>query len=119
MRPPGSMLTSGDLVELDLGLPEGHEAGFRHPAVVVTAQRVLDENPSVVHIVPLTTTIRHFHSEIVLEPDDSNGLERASAAQCQHVRAVSRQRALTTRGNVGPLVLRQLRETIAVILDLP
>jgi mRNA interferase MazF len=109
MRPPGSTLTSGDVVELDLGVPEGHEAGFRHPAVVVSAQRVLDENPSVVHVVPLTTTIRPFHSEIVLEPDDTNGLDRASAAQCQHMRAVSRQRALETRGNVGPAVLRQLR----------
>jgi mRNA interferase MazF len=113
------MLTSGDVVELDLGRREGHEAGVRHPAVVVTAQRVLDENPSVVHVIPLTTTIRGFHSEIVLEPDDSNGLDRMSAAQCQHVRAVSRQRVVTTRGNVGPVVLRQLRETIAVILDLP
>jgi mRNA interferase MazF len=113
------MLSSGDVVELDLGAPEGHEAGFRHPAVVVTAQRVLDENPSVVHVVPLTTTIRQFHSEIVLEPDEGNGLDRVSAAQCQHVRAVSRERMLTVRGNVGTGLLRQLRETIAVILDLP
>ncbi len=31
------MPTSGDVVDLDLGAPEGREAGFRHPAVVVTA----------------------------------------------------------------------------------
>ena len=36
------MLTSGDVVDLDLGTPVGREAGFRHPAVVVTAQRILD-----------------------------------------------------------------------------
>lgn len=39
------MLTSGDVVELDLGAPEGREAGFRHPAIVVTAQGVLDADP--------------------------------------------------------------------------
>ena len=113
------MPTSGDVVDLDLGVPEGHEAGFRHPAVLVTAQRILDADPSVVHVVPLTTTVRRFHSEIVIEPDDVTGLDELSAAQCQHVRAISRQRILAVRGNVGAVTLRQLRETIAVILDLP
>ena len=104
---------------LDLGLPEGREAGFEHPAVLVTAQRVLDAQPSVVHVVPLTSTIRGFHSEVVIEPDPANGLDGASAAQCQHLRAVSPARMTTSRGNVGPAVLAQIRETIAVLLDLP
>jgi mRNA-degrading endonuclease toxin of MazEF toxin-antitoxin module len=52
------MQSSGDVVELDLGRPEGREAGSLHPAVVITAQR-------------------------------------------------------------GPLALSQIRETIAVIIDLP
>lgn len=113
------MPTSGDVVDLELGLPEGREAGFRHPAVVVTAQRILDAGPSVVQVVPLTTTVRRFHSELVLEPDETNGLDRVSAAQCQHLRAVSPRRIRTVRGNVGPTALAQLRETIAMILDLP
>ena len=113
------MPTSGDVVDLDLGVPEGREAGFRHPAILVTAQRILDAEPSVVHVIPLTTTVRTFHSEIVIEPDDLNGLERESAAQCQHLRAISPRRILATRGNIGAVTLRQLRETIAVILDLP
>ncbi len=113
------MPTSGDVVDLELGMPEGREAGFRHPAVLVTAQRVLDAAPSVVHVVPLTSTIRSFHSEILVEPDGANGLDAPSAAQCQHLRAVSPGRIAGTRGNVGVTVLSQLRETIAVILDLP
>jgi len=113
------MPTSGDVVDLDLGAPEGHEAGFRHPAVLVTAQRILNAGPSVVHVIPLTTTIRRFHSEVVIEPDRTNGLAAPSAAQCQHLRAVSTSRIVTTRGNVGPAALVQVREAIAAILDLP
>lgn len=113
------MPTSGDVVDLDLGLPEGREAGFLHPAVLVTAQRVLDASPSVVHVVPLTSTIRRFATEIVIEPDAANGLEETSAAQCQHLRGVSPSRIAATRGNVGPTVVAQLREMIAVLLDLP
>lgn len=113
------MLSSGDVVTLDLGRPEGREAGFLHPAVIVTAQRILDASPSVIQVVPLTSTVRGFHSEVVLEPDSSNQLDRPSAAQCQHVRAVSPARVGERVGNVGPLALTQIRETIAVILDKP
>jgi mRNA interferase MazF len=112
------MPTSGDVVDLDLGVPEGREAGFQHPAVLVTAQRILDAHPSVVHVVPLTTTVRRFHSEIVIEPDDANGLGEVSAAQCQHIRAVSPERIVNIRGNIGVALLAQLRETVGLILDL-
>jgi len=112
------MLASGDVIELDLGHPAGREAGFHHPAVVVTAQRILNASPTVLQVVPLTSTVRQFHSEIVIDPDTDNGLTVASAAQCQHLRAVSPQRIAATRGNVGPLALAQIRETIAVIIDI-
>ena len=113
------MPISGDVVDLDLGAPEGREAGFRHPAVVVTAQRILAASPSVIHVVPLTSTVRRFHSEIVLAPDELNGLDVESAAQCQHVRSVSPRRVLRVRGNIGAEALAQIRETIAVLLDIP
>lgn len=113
------MQISGDVVDLELGTPEGREAGFRHPAVLVTAQRILDAEPSVVHVVSITTTLRGFHSEIVLEPDAGNGLDERSAVQCQHLRAVSPRRVSGVRGNVGTVALAQIRDVIAVILDLP
>ena len=113
------MLSSGDLVELDLGIPVGREAGFGHPAVVVTAQAILDAEPAVIQVVPLTTAIRPFRSEVRVDPDPTNGLDAPSAAQCQHVRAVSARRVNVVRGNVGPLVLHQVREALALIFDLP
>lgn len=113
------MPNSGDVVDLDLGSPRGREAGFVHPAIVLTAQRILEASPSVVHVVPLSSTMRPFHSEVAIEADRRNGLDHQSAAQCQHLRAVSPNRISRVRGSVGPAVLAQLRETIAVLLDLP
>jgi mRNA interferase MazF len=86
---------------------------------VVTAQRILEASPSIVQVVPLTTTVRGFGSEILVEPDGSNGLDRATAAQCQHVRAVSVGRIDRVLGNVGGVVLAQIRETLGLILDIP
>ncbi|MCY4134972.1 MAG: type II toxin-antitoxin system PemK/MazF family toxin [bacterium] len=113
------MLTSGDVVELDLGLPFGREAGFRHPAIVVTAQRVLDAGPSVIQVVPLTSQLRGFTSEVELDADPENGLDRTSVAQCQHIRAVAAGRIEGARGNVGGAALTQIREVLGLILDIP
>lgn len=113
------MLTSGDVVDLDLGLPSGREAGFRHPAVVVTAQRILNASPTVVHVVPLTSRRRGFASEVPIDSDPVNGLSRPSSAQCQHLRAVATGRIESVRGNVGAVALVTLRELIGLILDIP
>lgn len=45
------MLTSGDVVALDLAISSGREAGFGRPAVVVTAQHLLDGTPNVVRMI--------------------------------------------------------------------
>lgn len=99
-------------------MPAGSEAGLVHPAVVVTAQRTLVGAPAVIQVVPLTSSLRDYESEVIVSPDASNGLDTTSAAQCQHIRAVATQRVRDRRGNVGPVVLAQLRETLAVLLDL-
>lgn len=112
------MLTSGDVVFLDLGIPEGSEAGMQRPAVVVTASRVLRARPTVVQVVPLTRTLRGYESEVLVEPDEADGLDAPSAAQCQHIRAVATTRIRAQGGNVGPVTLGQIRDTLAVLLDM-
>ena len=111
------MPTPGDVVDLDLGAPAGSEAGLRRPAVVITAERVLHGGPNVIQVVPLTRTIRDSGSEIVIEPDEHNGLSAVSAAQCQHIRSVATTRVGAQIGNVGPDVLRQIRVTVTIIID--
>ena len=113
------MLTSGDVVDLDLGITQGSEAGFRHPAVVVTAQAALDFDPLVVLVVPVTSTIRDESTEVAIEAEPLNGLDHRSSAQCQHIRGVARSRISEVRGNVGPFVLAQVRDRLADLLDLP
>ena len=112
------MLTSGDVVELDLGSPRGREAGLRRPVVVVTAQEILDESANVVQVVPLTSTIRPFGSEVQIHADEDNGLEADSAAQCQHIRSVSVDRVEAVRGNVGLAALSEIREVLGLMLDI-
>lgn len=112
------MPTSGDIVLLDFGVPQGREAGFPRPAVVVTANDVLVEGPTIVQVVPLTSTVRRYQAEVVIEPDSSNCLDGTSAAQCQHIRSVSPSRLGEPVGTLSLVHLRQIRETLALLLDL-
>jgi mRNA interferase MazF len=112
------VLTPGDVVELDLGTPAGSEAGLRRPAIVVTAARVLRGGPNVVLVVPVTRTISTSSTEVVIDPDEDNRLAARSSAQCQHLRSVATTRIHERTGNVGPVVLGEVRETLALLLDL-
>ncbi|CAB4913247.1 MAG: type II toxin-antitoxin system PemK/MazF family toxin [Actinobacteria bacterium] len=111
------MLISGDVVDVDLGVLLGSEAGFPRPVVVVTAQLILDQQPTVIQVVPLTSTIRNFRTEVTIEPQQS-GLTQLSAAQCQHLRSISTARIGQPRGNVGTANLRSVREILALLMDL-
>ncbi|WP_253354793.1 type II toxin-antitoxin system PemK/MazF family toxin [Terracoccus luteus] len=99
-------------------MPTGSEAGPRRPAVVVTARRVLGGRPNVVHVIPLTRTIRQSSTEVVIHPNGGNGLAAPSSAQCQHIRSVATTRVHGCTGNVGPVVLGELREVLALLMDL-
>ncbi|MFZ0013829.1 MAG: type II toxin-antitoxin system PemK/MazF family toxin [Acidimicrobiia bacterium] len=90
---------------------------LRRPVVVVTAQEILDESANVVQVVPLTTTVRPFGSEVEIHADETNGLEADSAAQCQHIRSVSVARVESVRGN-GAATLSELRGVLGLILDI-
>ncbi len=113
------MPNSGDVVDLDLGRPKGREAGYLHPAVVVTAQRILDAGPTVIQVVPLTSTLRRFHSEIIIEPDSENGLNERPLRNVSTCGPFLQSESPPRGGASGRHVLSQIRETIAVLLDLP
>ncbi len=112
------MPTSGVVIKLDLGTPIGSEEGMVRPAVVITAARLLAAGPTVIQIVPLTRTLRGYASEVTVSADASNGLDADSAAQCQHVRWVATARIRETLGNVGSFSMAQIRDVLAVLLDL-
>lgn len=111
------MLMPGEVVELDFGSPMGSEAGLRRPAVVVTAEQILRGQPNVIQVVPLTSTVRASGAEITVSPDSLNGLDVVSVAQCQHIRSVATSRVVSQLGNVGVVVLRQVRAVVATIID--
>lgn len=100
----------GDLVDVDLSIPIGSEAGLRRPCVVVTGRRLLELKVGVATVVPCSTTQRGWAAEVMT---DGFGV-----AQCWLISTPSLLRFGETRGNVGPVALRQIREIVGDLLDI-
>jgi mRNA interferase MazF len=107
----------GDIVAVDFGVPAGSEPGFVRPAIVVTAELVLEGHPRTIHVVPVTSnTRRSLPTEI---PIEAAGLDRPSAAQCHLCTVISIERIIDhDQGNIGAAVLEQIRSTLADLLDI-
>ncbi len=102
-------MRSGDVYQVDFGFPLGSEAGFQRPAVVVTDDDVLDSITETLQVVPFTSTVRDWPTDVSSEWGE---------AQVHLVTAISR-RALGERlGMVGTIKLRALREVLFDLLGM-
>jgi len=113
---PG-LIWRGEVYDVDLGRPVGHEPGFVRPAVVVSVD-ILNNGPGgLVVVVPVTSTAYGLRSHIELEPS-SSGLDHTSYARCDQLRVVSTVHLASRRGMIGPDQLRSIDQALRFVLDL-
>jgi mRNA interferase MazF len=116
-EPAALSMRAGDVVWIDFGIPVGSEPGYKRPAVVVSADLVLDQRPRTVHAVPLTTNVvRNMPTDVAVA---TVGLDRPSVAQTHLCAVVSVDRIDSEPvGNIGAAALAQVRSILADLLDL-
>jgi mRNA interferase MazF len=104
-------MRSGDVVRVDFGVPARGQPGFVRPAIVVTADEVLEFRQRAIAVVPCTTTRRGWLTEVEVGA--------FGVAQAHLPTTVSIDRVVEATGtNVGPVALRQIRELIGDLLGL-
>ena len=102
-------MRSGDVIRCDFGTPATGEPGYLRPAILVTADDVLEFRQNAVLVVPCTTTERGWVTEVAV---DTYGV-----AQSHLPTTISTKRIIEHTGdNVGPIALSQIRELIALII---
>ncbi|HSH61177.1 MAG TPA: type II toxin-antitoxin system PemK/MazF family toxin [Acidimicrobiales bacterium] len=111
-------MLAGDVVEVDFGVPAGSEPGFVRPAIVVTADLILQARPRTIHVVPVTSnTSRALPTEILVS---ATGLGQRSSAQCHLCTVVSTERVVADDGgSIGAASLAQVRSLVGDLLDIP
>jgi mRNA interferase MazF len=108
-------VTPGEIWLIDLGQPVGVESAYRRPAVVVGSPRM--RGPLAL-MCPLTTTMRDFPWRIEVESSSSSGLSRTSYVQCEHLRSISSNRAVTRLGVIDAVSWHRVRGVLRLLLDL-
>lgn len=107
----------GEVYQVDLGTPIGHEPAFLRPGVVVSAD-ILNNGPGeLVVVVPITSANHGLRSHVEIAAGIS-GLEHDSYARCDQVRAISTERLRVRRGDVAPEEMRAIERALRFLLDL-
>ena len=111
------MIWRGEVYDVDLGQPIGHEPAFRRPAVLVSVDLLNNGPGGLVVVVPVTTAAYGLRSHVEVEPGRS-GLGHTSYARCDQLRVISTDRLSSRRGMVAPEQLRAIDQALRFVLDL-
>lgn len=108
-------MKQGEIWYADLNPTKGSEQqGFR--PVLILSGDLLNENTPLVIICPLTTKIKRYHGNVILEPSKENCLTLESEILTFHVRSVSKLRLKEKIGKVTPVELEQVKQCLNDIL---
>lgn len=111
------MIWRGEVYDVDLGQPIGHEPAFRRPAIVVSVDIINNGPGGLVVVVPVTSAAYGLRSHVEVESGRS-GLEHTSYARCDQLRVVSTARLSSGRGMVAGDQLRAIDQALRFVLDL-
>lgn len=90
------------------------QQGFR--PVVIISGNLMNQYLQVVIACPLTTKIKNYKGNIVLEPNETNGLSEKSEIMIFHVRSISKDRLEKKIGSITENQLGELKQGLNDIL---
>jgi mRNA interferase MazF len=99
----------------DLNPVKGSEQrGFR--PVVIVSGNVVNQYLNIVITCPLTTKIKEYKGNVILEPDSENGISAKSEIMIFHVRSISKERLVRKIGKIREGQLEELKKGLNDIL---
>jgi len=108
-------MKQGEIWMANLDPIKGSEqAGFR-PILVFSGNLFNKHTPLIIGL-PLSTKIKNYRGNLVLEPDLENGLKKRSEVFTFHIRSISKERFVEKIGRIDDKKLKELRKSLQEIL---
>jgi mRNA interferase MazF len=108
-------MKQAEIWNVNLNPVKGSEqAGFR--PVVILSGNLANEFLRTIIVCPITTKIKGYKGNPVLEPDIKNGLKEKSEILVFHIRSISKDRFVNNLGEVNPECMEQMKKTLGDIL---
>lgn len=108
-------MKQGEIWELYLNPTKGSEQSGRRPAVIISGN-MLNTYLQVVIVCPLTTSIKNYKGNLIIKPNEINGLEKVSEVLTFHVRSVSKTRLDKKIGKISLKDVEVIKKTLNDIL---
>jgi mRNA interferase MazF len=104
-------MRQGEIWYADLNPVQGSEqAGFRQ--VVIISGNLLNKYLNVVITVPLTSKIKNYQGNPILQPTATNKLKVPSEMMIFHIRSIAKERLVEKIGEISEAELKQGLETL-------
>jgi len=108
-------MKQGEIWEMYFDPVKGSEQGGRRSAVIISGN-LLNQYLNVVIVCPLTTKIKNYKGNLILKPNNENGLENISEVLTFHVRSVSKDRLRNKLGEIPMKDVEFIKSTLNDIL---
>ncbi len=92
-------MKQGEIWYVNLDPVKGSEQAGMRPVVIISGN-LLNQNLKIVIACPLTTSIKNYKGNIILEPDSENGLKAKSEILLFHIRSISKERFIKKAGKI-------------------
>lgn len=108
-------MKQGEIWYADLNPVKGSEqAGFR--PVVILSGNLLNTHLPVVIVAPLTSKVKNYKGNPILDPTKENGLKSKSELLVFHIRSMSKDRLIKRAGAIEKAELTQAVTTLNDLL---
>ncbi len=104
-------MRQGEIWMSDLSPTIGSEQAVRRPLVILSGN-LMNQFLQVIITAPLTSKIKNYQGNPVLQPNQTNGLKIESEILVFHIRSVSKDRLVEKIGEIQKSELDQALETL-------
>ena len=108
-------MKQGEIWELYLNPTKGSEQNGRRPAVIISGN-MLNKYLQVVIVCPITTSIKNYKGNLIIKPNEVNGLSKVSEVLTFHIRSVSKMRFDKKIGKIPISDIEIIKKTLNDIL---
>jgi len=104
-------MKQGEIWYADLNPSKGSEQ-----SLVIVSGNLLNEHLNVVITCPLTTKVKRYKGNVVVQPNKENMLTQASEILVFHIRSISKERLVRKIGNISLQELHGIKEGLGDML---
>ena len=108
-------MKQGEIWDVFLDPTLGSEQSGRRPAVIISGNLV-NNNIRILIVCPLTSKLKNYEGNLILSPNERNGLKSKSEVMTIHIRSLAKERFKRKIGKLTNSEMSVILESLSKII---